>query len=166
MAAVDRVFAAVFPQLNEDSIPTPAATPVLGSAGFEGSADAQLTIDWDLRDTAAEQVQWERAWHTATAFLSLPNEQLPPLNDRNDLSRQHMKWRKKCTPDIAAALKYVVSLDSQGARLRRGQKQHDLLQWYFEEAGLRHFVQHVRPRILQVIKLNIEYPHTRCSNRP
>ncbi|KAL8860580.1 MAG: hypothetical protein Q9178_002933 [Gyalolechia marmorata] len=158
MTAVDRVFAAVFPPLNENSIPTPAATPVLGSAGFEGSADAQLTIDWDLRDTAAEQVQWERAWHTATAFLSLPNEHLPPLKDSNDLSRQHIKWRKKCTPDIAAALKYIVSLDSQGARLRRGQKQHDLLQWYFEEAGLRHFVQHVRPRILQLLEdMDTEY---------
>ncbi|KAL8783778.1 MAG: hypothetical protein Q9213_004394 [Squamulea squamosa] len=148
---VDRIFAAVFPPLSENSIPTPAATPTLGSAGFEGSAEAQLTIDWELKDTAAEQVQWERAWHTATTFLSLPNEQLPPINDRDDPNRLYGKWWKKCTPDVAASLRYVVSPDSQGARLRRGQKQHDLLQWYFEEAGLRHFIQHVRPRLLQLL---------------
>ncbi|KAL8660086.1 MAG: hypothetical protein Q9226_000078 [Calogaya cf. arnoldii] len=152
MAAVDRIFAAVFPPLSEYSIPTPAATPVLGSAGFEGSAEAQITIDWDLKDTAAEQVQWERAWHTATTFLSLPNEQLPAISDRNDLNRLHGKWWKRCTPDIAAALRYVVSPDSPGVRLRKGQKQHDLLHWYFEEAGLRHFTQHVRPKILQLLE--------------
>ncbi|KAI4230310.1 MAG: hypothetical protein L6R36_000121 [Xanthoria steineri] len=152
MTAVDRVFAAVFPPLSEYNIPTPAATPVLGSAGFEGSAEAHITIDWDLKDTAAEQVQWERAWHTATIFLSLPNEQLPPINDRNDHSRLHGKWWKRCTPEVAAALKYLLSPDSPGARLRKGQKQHDLLQWYFEEAGLRHFIQHVRPRILQLLE--------------
>ncbi|KAL8805419.1 MAG: hypothetical protein Q9182_001985 [Xanthomendoza sp. 2 TL-2023] len=151
MTAVDRIFAAVFPPPNEASIPTPVATPVLGSAGFEGSTEAQSTIDWDLKDTAAEQIQWERAWHTATAFLSLPNEQLPPINDRHDLNRLHGKWWKKCTPDIAAALRYLLSPESQGARLRRDQKQHDLVQWYFEEAGLRHFVQYVRPHILQLL---------------
>ncbi|KAL8679931.1 MAG: hypothetical protein Q9186_003845 [Xanthomendoza sp. 1 TL-2023] len=152
MTAVDRTFAAVFPPPNEASIPTPVATPVLGSAGFEGSTEAQPVIDWDLKDIAAEQIQWERAWHTATAFLSLPNEQLPPINDRNDLNRLHGKWWKKCTPDIVAALRYVVSPDSQGARLRRDQKQHNLAQWYFEEAGLRHFVQYVRPQILQLFE--------------
>ena len=155
MTAVDRVFAAVFPPLSEYNIPTPAATPVLGSAGFEGSAEAHITIDWDLKDTAAEQVQWERAWHTATIFLSLPNEQLPAINDRNDHSRLHGKWWKRCTPEVAAALKYLLSPDSPGARLRKGQKQHDLLQWYFEEAGLRHFIHHVRPRILQVVDTDV-----------
>ncbi|KAL8736788.1 MAG: hypothetical protein Q9166_000154 [cf. Caloplaca sp. 2 TL-2023] len=152
MTAVDRIFTAVFPPPSESSIPTPAATPVLGSAGFEGSGEAQFAIDWETKDSAAEQVQWERAWHTATTFLSLPDENLPPINDRNDLNRLHGKWWKKCTPDIAAALKYVISSDSQGARLRKGQKQHDLLQWYFEEAGLRHFVQYVRPRVLQLLE--------------
>ncbi|KAL8998360.1 MAG: hypothetical protein Q9169_002573 [Polycauliona sp. 2 TL-2023] len=152
MAAVDRIFAAVFPPLNEYSIPTPAATPVLGSAGFEGSAEAHSTIDWDLKDTAAEQLQWERAWHTATTFLSLPDEQLPAINDRNDLNRLHGKWWKRCTPDVAAALRYLISPDSPGLRQRKGQTQHDLLHWYFEEAGLRHFIQHVRPRILQLLQ--------------
>ncbi|KAL8675090.1 MAG: hypothetical protein Q9168_000461 [Polycauliona sp. 1 TL-2023] len=151
MAAVDRIFAAVFPPLNEYSIPTPAATPVLASAGFAGSAEVEPTIDWDLKDTAAEQLQWERAWHTATTFLSLPNEQFPAINDRNDLNRLHGKWWKRCTPEIVAALKYVVSPDSPGLRQRKGQTQHDLLHWYFEEAGLRHFIQHVRPKILQLL---------------
>ncbi|KAL8893835.1 MAG: hypothetical protein Q9192_004875 [Flavoplaca navasiana] len=152
MTAVGRVFAAVFPPLDEYSVPTPAATPVLGSGAFEGSVEAQLTIDWNLKDTAAEQVQWERAWHTATTFLSLPAEQLPAINDRDDLDRLHGKWWKSFTPEVAAALRYVVSPDSFGARLRKGQKQHDLLHWYFEEAGLRHFIQHVRPRILQLLE--------------
>ncbi|KAL8700922.1 MAG: hypothetical protein Q9201_005191 [Fulgogasparrea decipioides] len=147
MTAYDRVFAAVFPPPSEHSLPTPAATPQLGSAGFEGSPEAQLAVDWSTQDSATEQVRWERAWHTATTFLSLPSEELPSSQDRLP-----GKWWKKYTPDIENSIRYLVSPGSQGVRLRRHQKQHDLLQWYFEEVGLRHFVHHVRPLILKVLR--------------
>lgn len=147
MTACDRIFAAVFPPPSEASLPTPKATPVLGSGGFEGS-EVQSAIDWDPQDSAAEVIVWERAWHTATAFLSLPNQEFP--KDRNCLQGT---WWKECTPEVSAAIKYLVAPDSQGAQIRRYQPESDLLHWYFEEAGLRHFIQYVRPLILQVISI-------------
>ncbi|KAL8763509.1 MAG: hypothetical protein Q9184_000721 [Pyrenodesmia sp. 2 TL-2023] len=149
MTAYDRVFASVFPPPSDTSIPTPKATPVLGTGGFEGSGEAQLDIDWDPQDSATEQVQWERAWHTATEFLSLPNEELPPVYGESNRSRLHGKWWKKFTPDVSTALRYLLSPDSRGFILRKNEKQYDLLHWYFGEVGLRHFIQYVRPQVLK-----------------
>ena len=145
MTAHDRIFAAIFPPPSEASLPTPKATPLLGSGGFEGSAESQSTIDWDPQDSAAEEVQWERAWHTATTFLSLPDKEFP--NDRTHL---HGTWWKECTPEISASIRYIVSPDSRGAQQRKYQTENDLLNWYFEEVGLRHFIEYVRPFIVKV----------------
>ncbi|KAI4128996.1 MAG: hypothetical protein LQ338_002463 [Usnochroma carphineum] len=152
MTAYERIFAAVFPPPSEASLPTPKATPLLDLGAFEGSAEAQTLIDWEPQDSATEQVQWERAWHTATTFLSLPSEELPPAHGESNRNRLHGKWWKTCTPEISAAIKYLVSPDSKGLLLRKTQMQHDLLHWYFEEVGLRHFVHFVRPPILEALK--------------
>ncbi|KAL8715839.1 MAG: hypothetical protein Q9220_000506 [cf. Caloplaca sp. 1 TL-2023] len=149
--AYDRIFAAVFPPPSESSVPTPAATPVLGGDGFESSPAAKHVVDLNPKDSAAEQVQWERSWHTATTFLSLPNKPLPPLSDRHVTGLLHGTWWKPHTPEIEAAIRYLVSPQSRGVHLRRHEKTHDILQWYFEEAGLRHFVQYVLPQILQAL---------------
>ncbi|KAI4172780.1 MAG: hypothetical protein LQ343_003372 [Gyalolechia ehrenbergii] len=149
MTVYRRIFEAVFPPPSEASQPTPKATPVLGSAGFEGFSEASFIIDWNTQDNATEQIQWERAWHIATTFLSLPSEGLPPTDSDDDLARLDGKWQKPCTREIKAAIKYLVSPESQGASIRRHQQEHSLLHWYFEEAGLRHFVQYVRPQILK-----------------
>lgn len=154
MTAYERIFAAVFPPPSEASLPTPKATPLLDLGAFEGSAEAQTLIDWEPQDSATEQVQWERAWHTATTFLSLPSEELPPAHGESNRNRLHGKWWKTCTPEISAAIKYLVSPDSKGLLLRKTQMQHDLLHWYFEEVGLRHFVHFVRPPILEVFPDN------------
>lgn len=150
MTAVDRIFTAVFPPPSEASLPTPKATPVLDTGTFEGTPEAHLDIDWEPQDSATEQVQWERAWHTATTFLSLPKEELPSAHGKENKNRLHGKWWKSCTPEISAAIKYLVSPDSRGLLLRQNQKQHDLLHWYFEEVGLRHYIHFVRPPLLQV----------------
>ncbi|KAI4284687.1 MAG: hypothetical protein L6R35_004839, partial [Caloplaca aegaea] len=140
MTAYDRIFAAVFPPPSESSLPTPKATPLLGAGGFEDSADAHIIIDWDPQDSATEQIQWERAWHTATTFLSLPNEELPPAHGESNRNRLHGKWWKPCTPEVSSAIKYLVSPDARGFQLRRNQQDFDLMHWYFEEVGLRHYV--------------------------
>lgn len=157
MTAYGRIFASVFPPPSETSIPTPKATPLLGSGGFEGSAEAQIEIDWEPQDSATEQLQWERAWHTATTFLSLPSEELPPAHGESNRNRLHGKWWKPCTQEISAAIRYLVSPDSKGFLLRKNQKQHDLLHWYFEEVGLRHFVHFVRPQTLRVLSNHHDY---------
>ncbi|KAL8840733.1 MAG: hypothetical protein Q9170_001171 [Blastenia crenularia] len=152
MTAQDRIFAAVFPPPSEASLPTPKATPLLGSGGFEGWSEAGNSIDWDTQDSAVEQIQWERAWHTATTFLSLPKEELPPTHGKEDIDQLHGKWWKDCTPDISMAIRYLVAPDSRGASMRGDQQQHSLFHWYFEEAGLRHFVQYVRPLIMKTLE--------------
>ncbi|KAL9604611.1 MAG: hypothetical protein Q9219_000331 [cf. Caloplaca sp. 3 TL-2023] len=152
MTSYDRIFAAVFPPPSEASLPTPKATPVLGSEGFEGYTEFESNINWEVQDSATEQIQWERAWHTATAFLSLPNQELPPHQGEGHLSQLSGKWLKKCTPDVTAAISYLVSPESQGASIRRNQRQHDLLYWYFEEVGLRHFVHYVRPLLVKTLE--------------
>lgn len=144
MTAYDRVFAAVFPP------PSEPPTPRIGTGGFEGAPQAQFAIDWFPRDSATEKTQWERAWHIATTFLSLPSEQLPKINSTRSIDKLHGTWWKTCTPQIEASIRYLISPKSRGVLLRQGQPQHDLLQWYFEEIGLRHFVHHVRPAILKV----------------
>ncbi|KAL8944052.1 MAG: hypothetical protein Q9211_000717 [Gyalolechia sp. 1 TL-2023] len=149
MTAYNRIFEAVFPPPSEASQPTPKATPLLGSGGFEGFSETPLDIDWNTQDNATEQIQWERAWHIATTFLSLPSEELPPTDSDDDHDRLQGKWWKPCTREIKAAIKYLVSPESQGASIRRHQQEHSLLQWYFDEAGLRHFLQYVRPPILK-----------------
>ncbi|KAL8691301.1 MAG: hypothetical protein Q9218_003445 [Villophora microphyllina] len=146
MTAYDRVFAAVFPP------PSEPPTPRIGTGGFEGAPPAPLTIDWSPQDSATEQVQWERAWHVATTFFSLPSEPLPSTNNPRDIDKLYGKWWKPCTPQTAASINYLIAPESQGARLRKHQKQHDLLQWYLEECGLRHFVHHVRPLILKALQ--------------
>ncbi|KAL9048764.1 MAG: hypothetical protein Q9206_005864 [Seirophora lacunosa] len=140
MTAYDRIFAAVFPPPSESSLPTPKATPLVGTGGFEASAEVQTAIDWDTQDSATEQIQWERAWHTATTFLSLPNAELPPAHGPSNRDRLRGKWWKPCTPDVSSAISYLISPDSRARRSRRNQKQFDLMHWYFEEVGLRHYV--------------------------
>ncbi|KAL9610999.1 MAG: hypothetical protein Q9167_004344 [Letrouitia subvulpina] len=126
-----RIFAAVFAPSTVASIPTPAATPDLGSAEFENPG---------TESGAPEQIQWDRAWHTATTFLSLPKEPTPTLLDEEGVELLNGKWFKRCNAEIIRAIRYLVARESPGYRLRRYQKQDDLLQWYFEEAGQRHFM--------------------------
>ena len=151
MTAYDRVFAAVFPPSSEASIPTPSATPMLGSGGFEGSIDKESFSEWSQEDSATEQIRWDRAWHIATSFLALPSENLPPAYDNETRQRLHGKWFKEYTSHIAAAIKYLIDPEYSGGRLRKQQKNEDLLSWYFEEVGQRHFIHYVRPPMLQVI---------------
>lgn len=137
-----RIFAAVFAPSTVASIPTPAATPDLGSAEFEIPG---------IESGAPEQIQWDRAWHTATTFLSLPKEPTPTILDEEGVELLNGKWYKQCNAETIRAIRYLVARDSPGYRLRRYQKQDDLLQWYFEEVGQRHFMTYVRPTVLEVV---------------
>ncbi|KAI4159989.1 MAG: hypothetical protein LQ342_006117 [Letrouitia transgressa] len=138
-----RIFAAVFAPSTVASIPTPAATPDLGSAEFEIPG---------IESGAPEQIQWDRAWHTATTFLSLPKEPTPTILDEEGVELLNGKWYKQCNAETIRAIRYLVARDSPGYRLRRYQKQDDLLQWYFEEVGQRHFMTYVRPTVLESIR--------------
>lgn len=150
MSTFDPIFAAVFPPLSNADLPTPAATPVLGSSGFGESFGNVSSQDTGPITGAAEQIKWDRAWHTATTYLSLPNDPISPAHLPSQDSLQG-KWIKSYTPDISNAINYIVSDTSYGRQLRRGLRNVDLFQWYFKEVGTRHYLACILPGLVKVI---------------
>lgn len=166
-----RVFDSVFaPAPLENISPTPVATPVLGSntapgqsfGGFGGGGGGAT------EEPVPEQVTWDRAWHTATSFLSLPiegykdvDEILGDVNveDTHDAGQdgdgqEHdlLKWWARQSPpsqEVYDALFYVVSPSSRGQMLRAKSKGHDLKEWYMNEAR-RHFLACFAPVLFKV----------------
>ena len=149
MAAYDRIFSAVFPPPCDVVIPTPAATPILGSSGFGESFGSPPSPEVTPVVGAAEQIKWDRAWHTATTYLSLPQEQITAADAQIE-EMPRGKWLKPYTKEVSRAIEYIISEDSYGYQLRKQPKKDDLLKWYFEEMGARHFVECVRPSLKQV----------------
>ncbi|KAK4690549.1 anaphase-promoting complex subunit 2, partial [Lecanoromycetidae sp. Uapishka_2] len=131
MAAFEKVFASVFPPPSDVDIPTPSATPVLGSSAF-GEAFGLLPGN---ESSAAEQIKWDRAWHIATTYLTLPAEPIRADQDKETLKGT---WLKPVSHDIRKALEYVLSENSRGYQIRRASGKDDLLRWYFEEVILQH----------------------------
>ena len=145
----DRIFVSVFPPPSEVEIPTPTATPVLGSSTFGEPFGSQHTsVSQSGPETgAAEQIKWDRAWHTATTFLSLRDE---PIYTEQDEETLKSRWIKSADPETQRALAYLLSENSRGRQIRRGSDTDDLLRWYFEEVVLEHYVKHVLPGLIQV----------------
>lgn len=149
MGAYDRVFSAVFPPASDIDLPTPAATPVLGSGGF-GESSSSFSAETTPVTGAEEQIKWDRAWHTATTYLTLPNVPITAANASQMLKVSKDTWSKSYTREASRAVEYVVSEDSYGHRLRRHLKKDDLVKWYVEEIGTRHYVECVKPSLIKV----------------
>jgi len=148
MAPFHQLFASVFPPPSDVDIPTPAATPVLGSSGF-GEAFGSLHVSQPSNESsAAEQIKWDRAWHIVTSYLILPAEPIRADQDENTLRG---KWIKPLSHEIRRALEYVLSEHSRGNQIRKASGKHDLLRWYFEEVVLEHYLQHALPGLVKVI---------------
>ena len=147
MALHDRVFASVFPPPSEVDVPTPAATPVLGSSGFGESFGSQYLSQSPVENSAAEQIKWDRAWHTATSYLTLPSE---PINADQDEKTLKDKWIKSVSPETQRALAYILSEDSRARQIRKTSDSDDLLRWYFEDVVLEHYMQYALPGLIKV----------------
>ena len=145
MTSYDSIFASVFPPPTEVDIPTPAATPILGSSSFGEPFGSPNPSQASIDSGAAEQIKWDRAWHTVTTFLALPNEPIETSHDEKTLKG---RWIKACHPQTQKALQYIVSEDSRGRLLRKDRD--DLLRWYFEEVVVGHFVEHVLTGLVEV----------------
>ncbi|CAF9903151.1 MAG: hypothetical protein ALECFALPRED_000148 [Alectoria fallacina] len=147
----DQIFASVFPPPSEVDIPTPTATPILGSSGpGEPFGSQQTNISQPSFETgAAEQIKWDRAWHTATTFLSLRGE---PIDAEQDEETLKGRWIKPAEPETQRALSYLLSESSSGRLIRRESNTDDLLRWYFEEVVLEHYVKHVLPSLVQILR--------------
>ncbi|KAL9099002.1 MAG: hypothetical protein Q9163_005438 [Psora crenata] len=152
MAVADRIFAAVFPPSSDIPIPTPAATPVLGSSSFGdavASPQPYHKVPSDpSTDGAAEQIKLNRSWHTATTFLSLPDQ---PINASEGEETVKRRFLKPCDPETSKALEYILSDTSKGRQLSKIQGGYDLLRWYFEEVVLEHYVKHMLPLLVSVL---------------
>ena len=152
MAAYERIFAAVFPPSSDVVVPTPAATPVLGSSGLGESFGGPVApVVAEAESSAEEQIRWDRAWHTATAYLSLPNELLTIAHTKQSEEALKTQWLKTFTAETASAVAYLVSTESRGYQLRKGMLKDNLLQWYYEEVGSRHYIDYVRPTLIKVV---------------
>lgn len=149
MAAYDRVFSAVFPPASDIGLPTPTSTPVLDSGDF-GESSSSSTTETTPVTGAEEQIKWDRAWHTATTYLSLPNTQVTAINASQTLEASKETWLKSYNREVSRAVEYVVSEDSYGHHLRRHLKKDDLVKWYFEEIGTRNYVECVKPSLIEV----------------
>jgi len=148
MALHDRIFAAVFPAPTEVDVPTPATTPALGSSAFGEPFGSPSLSQPGVESGAAEQIRWDRAWHTVTTFLTLPNVSIQTDQDEKTLKE---KWIKPCSSQTQKAIQYVVSADSRGRQLRKDKD--DLLRWYFEEVVLGHYVEFMLPGLVKVCQL-------------
>ena len=150
MSQYDRIFSAVFPPSADVVIPTPTATPVLGSTGFGESFGGPAAPDTGAESAAAEQIKWDRAWHTATTYLSVANEPITAAHAALDEGSLRVKWIKPFNAETENAVFYLLSEDSHGRQLRKYSTRDDLLQWYYEEVGSRHFVDYVLPSLTRV----------------
>ena len=129
------MFDDVFPSFKDACAPTPSVTPLLGSTSFgtpfggdfhdtKGSAD----------DSAPEALRWDRAWHTATTFLSLPRETVSPEQALRK-GFDERRWIKEPSPETRNAIAYVLSheWDAPGAQVKA--ERSSLLEWYLLEVS-------------------------------
>ncbi|KAL9131667.1 MAG: hypothetical protein Q9217_000478 [Psora testacea] len=148
MAVADRIFAAVFPPPSDVDIPTPAVTPLLGSSSFDDASGTLHLSHQPLSETstggAAEQIKWDRAWHTATTFLSLVDQ---PIYAAEGEERVKRRFLRTCDTETRRALEYLLSDASKGRQLRKGHDRDNLLRWYFEVV-VEHYVKHMLPLLV------------------
>ena len=145
MSAYDRVFTAVFPPASEVDIPTPK----LGSISFGESFGSPFLPETAPVSAATEIIRWNRAWHTATAFLLLPNVHITVEQARQAEEVLRRTWFKPFTTEVSKAVNYVMAEDSPGHQLRKPHEKDNLLRWY-EDVGTRHYLEYVRPSLLTV----------------
>lgn len=160
IAAQSRVFASVFPTSSTaNTVPTPVATPILGftseGQSFGGPQTQLPTEPASPSDRAAEQVKWNRAWHIATSFLKLPEEQVPFDPANLDESQPKGRWTKRPDAGVSQAVSYLLSASSKDHASSVGhERDGDLVAWYTNEVR-RHFLTFVRPTVTEVCFLDL-----------
>ena len=165
-----RVFDSVFPPapLSANS-PSPDATPNIGPSQPAGESSggirpaprqqrvdsAQSSLD---HEAIPEQITWDRSWHTAIAFLTIPDkgfnlrgEDEEGYNDDGLEDDQLLKrWaRERPSTAIRDSLFYVGADASRGREKRASLKDCDLKRWYLNETR-RHFLLNFRDSLIKV----------------
>ncbi|KAI9834999.1 MAG: hypothetical protein M1819_002722 [Sarea resinae] len=147
-----RIFSSVFhTEPLTSTTPTPIATPqqafTTPGQSFGGPQLGRQSYNENSSGSgiAAQQLRWDRAWHTATTFLSPPDEQLILTQAQLENPRLRVKWIKSPSPEDTEAFRYLCRQDHSSSSLS------DLLGWYTNKIR-KHFLAYVLPGLL--LKLN------------
>ena len=151
MVARANIFRAVFPSSTKATALTPSATPQLGSAPFGGGSSFAYPDPehLDVEDRATERIRWERAWHSATAFLSLRHAPVYTRDSVQDDESIRRQYFKSCSLEVSSSLRYLVSERARGGRLLASSQENDLVDWYSQEVG-QHYIQYQLPQLHEV----------------
>jgi anaphase-promoting complex subunit 2 len=154
MAGRKRVFDSVFPSSRlKDLAPTPAATPVLGQTelgqSFGGPAFSPISYSpSEASDLYPEQVVWDRAWHSATSFLALPQRDFVERRQQQDLDAFTTHYNK-ASKTVKGSFRYVASkLQEQRAREKKADHEN-ILEWYTDHVR-GHFLSYSKPSLSRV----------------
>lgn len=162
-----QVFSSVFPTSSTVcSAPTPLATPVVGfstpSQSFSGLSPTQSPLERAQPSSVAdERIAWNRAWHTATALLSLPRRPIDTDADWIDPGGPAQICRDP-SPAEARALDHVLSRYSSRHGVSSELNEHDLVEWYSNEvrgdflAFTKPMLATVSPPLLGVLTLTMK----------
>jgi anaphase-promoting complex subunit 2 len=160
-----RVFDSVFPSSRlKDLAPTPASTPVLGQREFEQSFGGPsispiFPSSNEASDAYPEQIVWDRAWHSATSFLTLPGRDFVLRRQQRDLDA-FATYYNKPSKSVVESIRYVVS----AGQAERGRECESLVEWYRDHVR-GHFLAYSRNSLLQVSSMDILLAHlTHVSN--
>ncbi|KAM5474301.1 hypothetical protein MauCBS54593_001875 [Microsporum audouinii] len=159
-----RVFDSVFPpSLLSGVSPTSDVTPVLGFTppgeplgGVQTPTKAKKAPAPSEEEPVPEQVTWNRAWHIATAYLSIPDKRFNINNDGNcddNIGDRVLlkRWaRDPPSTKVRDALFYVGADASQAKQSRRDVKECDLKLWYINETR-RHFLANFKKSFIQIL---------------
>lgn len=154
-----RVFNSVFPHPQNasdgtsKSLPFAYPTAPAVSDGHhrtlrtkEGQQQLQVT------EQSSEQATWDRAWQTATEYLSIGERAFSPgMTDDNVDDQTMLKRFSKGSPSrfVSNSIFYVAADASPGKALRIGLKQYDLQEWYMRQTR-RHFLGNFRQWFIDV----------------
>ncbi|KAF7507940.1 hypothetical protein GJ744_009974 [Endocarpon pusillum] len=149
MAGRKRVFDSVFPSSCLKDL---APTPVLSQTEFDRSVvepifSPTLRPAPEALTTYPEHVIWDRAWHAATSFLTLPERDFVERRDRRDLDAFAAAYNK-VPRDAVESIRYVI-LKHQEERARGQKTEHEnLVEWYTNHVR-GHFLAHSKAPLLR-----------------
>lgn len=159
-----RVFDSVFPRpqntsyfRTSDSFPfaPPNANVVYSDKSRERAQKKEAQQQQQqLRDTEkwADQETWDRAWQTATEYLSLDNGSLrhDVMDDKLEDETILKRFAKEAPSQFVSDSIFYVGADaSPGRELRIGLKECDLREWYMSGAR-RHFLENFKEWFIDV----------------
>lgn len=137
MASERKVFNSVFPRSRwHDLAPTPSATPILSQGHFVAS-QPRPAVSLEASESFPEPVIWDRSWHTATTFLSLPPKDFIFKRQPEDLDA-FAKYYNDASRDVVYAIRYLIVNQHLDDAPEPGGERESLIEWYTDHVR-RHF---------------------------